>query len=135
MTLGEALYSFNGRLSRFAYFTYSFVNIAFGILGFMVAYIFALANYPSFAALIGITTLGSCVYSGYALLVKRLHDIGVTGNYAWGFVISSAATTIFSTSAPVVSDFCLLVSFVGSLVVLFTPGYSGSNEYGTVPTY
>ena len=71
MTVGQALFSFQGRMSRHDYWLKGFlVLLPLGILNNILAYGVDNGGARALAIIIGI----ACIWPGLALVVKRLHD-------------------------------------------------------------
>jgi uncharacterized membrane protein YhaH (DUF805 family) len=133
MTIRQVLFSFNGRLNRLPFFGYSvlavvalFVVIGLGVTlcfskevtGVILGSVVMLAGFPV------------AVWSVYALLVKRLHDLDMSGLHAIWFYLLGIAPSAFATEAPVLAAICGLAQFGFSLYFLFAPGTVGQNRFG-----
>ena len=107
------LFSTEGRIGRQQYFltTLAVVVVTY-FIAFVVGFVAGITGAGESAAtflgfIIGVV---GAVVQGF-LVVRRLHDLGKPGTHYWLFYIP-------------------LYNIYLGLVLLFTPGESGSNEYG-----
>ena len=101
---------FSGRARRTEYWMYGLVNFVIALVLFVLTF----ATHSTFFVLLIVLYELAVLVPSLAVLVRRLHDIGMSG---WWILIS-------------------LVPFVGSIVLfVFTvlPGNQGPNRYGDDP--
>lgn len=136
MTTYHALLGFEGRLNRLAYFGYTVLAAAFAIVAFLIAAAFVsfksdLGNIV--AGLGGIVVFGLWVWSGFALLVKRLHDLDMAGTHAIWIYLLSFASGLVQQESPALAAL-LALAYVGvALWLLFAKGTTGPNRFGADP--
>jgi len=110
------LFSMEGRISRQQYFLWTIaVVVVTYVVAFVVGFVTgATGGTTEGAGVLGfiIGTVGAIVQA--FLVVRRLHDIGKPGWHYWLFFIP-------------------LYNIYLGLILLFTPGDSGTNEYGANP--
>jgi uncharacterized membrane protein YhaH (DUF805 family) len=109
------LFTMEGRIGRQQYLLITVaVVIATYAVAFVVGFIAGMAGSTDSAGFLGfvIGLIGAVIQA--FLVVKRLHDIGRPGWHYWLFLIP-------------------LYNIYLGLILLFTPGDSGSNEYGNNP--
>jgi len=129
------MFGFHGRVARLPYFGYTallavvvVVLIGGGSLGF--------ASGSAGAVLGGALFLAgfvAAVWSGLALTVKRLHDLGLSGvNAVWivGLNVVGSAVGQASDGLGVAFD---LASIAVGLWLLFARGQPQANDYGPAP--
>jgi uncharacterized membrane protein YhaH (DUF805 family) len=110
------LFTMDGRITRQQYILWTLgVSAVTFILAFMAGFMIGMTSGTSDAAgvlgfIIGLA--GALVQS--FLVVRRLHDIGKPGWHYWLFFVP-------------------LYNLYLGLILLFTPGDSGNNEYGNNP--
>jgi uncharacterized membrane protein YhaH (DUF805 family) len=129
MTLAQILFGFDGRLARLAYFRYQLMGGSFAALALVPAYLLLLAFVP--LGIAAFAAVGAAViWMSAAIVVKRLHDIGLSGWHAvWVLVLGLGS---FGTSRVNVAIGTLLfvVSALVGLWLLFMPGERDDNAYG-----
>ncbi len=142
MSILDTLYSPKGRLPRLRYFGYSMLNVLIMMVGVALPVAVAmntLGPNPLLMALlvlIAVVVGLASVYSGYALMIKRLHDFGWSGlNVIWIMLLGAAAGAMEVPGSSLYGLGVLLnlVSIGTSLYVLFCPGEKVPNQYGEVP--
>jgi uncharacterized membrane protein YhaH (DUF805 family) len=112
ITVGRALFSFNGRMRRSDYWLKGFLPmLPFSVLGNILAYGVRTSEAMVFAVVIGIFSM----WPGLALIVKRLHDRNHSGSYALMMLI------------PIVGPILIMVE------VVFLRGTVGPNRFGDDP--
>ena len=112
MTVGQAFFSFTGRMSRSDYWLKEFlVLLPFGILNNILAYGVATDEAHAVSMIIGLI----CLWPALALVIKRVHDRNHSGWFALIFLI------------PLVGPIWLLIE------VLFLRGTTGPNRFGDDP--
>jgi uncharacterized membrane protein YhaH (DUF805 family) len=135
MHLFEHLFSASGRIGRLTYLGYS--TIAFLAMLALTGSAFSLWQGGAGPhALLGVgiailAILGS-LWTGLALTIKRLHDLGYSGyNIVWGFAGMLVITQILAMF-PVLTfgnTLNVLIS-AGELYLLLMPGEPRENAYG-----
>jgi uncharacterized membrane protein YhaH (DUF805 family) len=81
--------------------------------------------------LLGIFCIG--FWAGLALIIKRLHDMGVAGTQAIWIYCLNAASGALVVAAPALSIPLSIATFGVALWLLFGAGQPHSNQYGPVP--
>ena len=140
MTNTQALFSFDGRINRLAYFGYSV--LIFTITFFTYFMLFESMHQAElngdttpvvFTGLLAAGATIAFIWSGLALSCKRLHDLGMPGTYLIGIYVINFGAGITSVSAPGLSAILQIVNLGISLYLLFAPGETGTNQYGENP--
>jgi len=111
------LFTMKGRITRKEYILTSlFVSLVGFVIAFGIGFASGMAGSGEEAGngVAGLVSLAIGVVQSF-LIVRRLHDIGKPGWHYWLFFIP-------------------LYNIYLGLVVLFTPGVPGGNEYGQDPT-
>jgi len=112
MTVGQALFSFKGRMKRSDYWLKGFLPLLpLGILNNILMYAVATDEARAIAIVIGLISL----WPALALVVKRLHDRNHSGWFAFIFLI------------PFAGPIWLLIE------VIFLKGTTGPNRFGDDP--
>jgi uncharacterized membrane protein YhaH (DUF805 family) len=137
----QTLFGFTGRIARLPYFGYS---ILVGILfiatmvagGVMIAAV-AGGQGRGGAALLGLLVIAcgfiAFLWAGVALMVKRLHDLGMSGLHAiWIYAVHMGGSLVAHQS-PALAILLYLAAFCIALWLWFGPGQPAANEYGPVP--
>jgi len=142
MRVGQALFGYQGRLSRLAYFGYSLllgaIFMAIFVVVCMTAGFVAVQNGTSperAGEIAGLATAGLlllvAIWPASALITKRLHDMGQSGAHTiWIMLLSYAGLVVSDLGASAILG---LASMVASLWLLFGPGEPGPNRYGMPP--
>ncbi|WP_405379985.1 DUF805 domain-containing protein [Phascolarctobacterium sp.] len=116
--LFSSKFSINGRKNRTEYATelaiYISLYICFALVGVAIGYPAGLIVLPF---CLGVSVLSICA------IVKRFHDIGVSGYYVvpWSIIVSILGNTGISLFK--------IISFVLSILPLLYPGTPGKNKY------
>jgi uncharacterized membrane protein YhaH (DUF805 family) len=135
MPFTEAMFVFNGRVARLPYFGYSvlvtvlvFVLIFGGMLGFNSG-----GAGPLLGGALFLAGIVGGVWSSLALMVKRLHDLGLSGgNAVWIVGLNVVGSMAGQASDGLAIAFDLAAAGVG-LWLLFARGQPHVNEYGPAP--
>ena len=135
MKLFNTFFSFEGRLSRSDFFGLLGVACLL-IIGLVALGIMLVSSGVAIAAIYGLLLLGltslAGLWSGAALVTKRLHDLNLTAGHAafvYGLNVSSIGFAVYKPSLGV----ALTVFMVGaSIWFLLTPGTEGRNRFGDV---
>ncbi len=115
MTILQALFSFEGRLSRRDYWLKGFlVLLPFSIINNIL---FCYAENDATSVLVMVTSIFS-LWPGLALSIKRLHDRNKSGTYLLWILL------------PVIN---IIFSFWILFQIWFLRGTVGSNNYGDDP--
>ena len=132
----QALFNWDGRLSRLQYFGYSVLNtVSALIVGLILFGLLTLNNAAiSLIAVIGLfLVVGAYAYSNMAVTAKRLHDLGYGAiNLLWIWLVGMAGSAT-EQGSPALSTVLSIVSIGIGLYLLFAPGNTGSNQYGDSP--
>ena len=125
MTQARILFGLEGRLARLAYLHHMVVANIVVLLAMLAAYFLLLAFKPLGIVAVACIAIGA-VWMSVALVVKRLHDIGLSGMHvAWIAAIDLVAI-LTSSAAPVTGLACLAIL----LWLLLAPGEAEDNAYG-----
>lgn len=128
----DRYFSFYGRLARLPFFIR-------GIYQSIAGFVIFIASVPLFTsgsrvlwwvALAGVVLLAAAIFvSSMSLIVRRLHDIGLSGYHAIWVAIAEAVCTAMSISP---GELIILgLPFLAiSLWLLFYPGNAGANRFG-----
>ncbi len=111
------LFTMNGRITRKQYVLASvFVSFVGFVIAFGIGFASGMADTGEEAgnAISAIVSF-AVAFVQALLIVRRLHDIGKPGWHYWLFFVP-------------------LYNIYLGLVILFTPGTQGANEYGSDPT-
>ena len=133
MTFTQALFSFEGRINRLAYFGYGAALVLIMAVGVAVCASTLNTDAVALGVVVGAASFIMFCWGGYALAAKRFHDIGYTAKYLWACAFVALASTSLATAAPALSIILNLINIGASLFLLFTPGEKGSNQYGADP--
>lgn len=136
----QILFSGYGRIGRLTYFGYSVLSL----LVFFALTIAGFSNWGDGAspfALIGVTivvvALLGTMWTGIALSVKRLHDLGLSGAHLiWIYGIDIALQGVASNgemSSPGITLVLALLALGVKLCLLLAPGQPDQNAYGQPP--
>jgi uncharacterized membrane protein YhaH (DUF805 family) len=128
----ERYFSFDGRLYRLPFFIR---NIYVSIAGFLLF----IASIPLFSqgsrilwwvtiAFLAMSLL-ACLVSLVSLMVRRLHDLGLSGYHAIWVGAAQLASTILSYGSDVAVFASLPLALVG-LWLTFWPGNKQDNRFG-----
>lgn len=141
----EGYFALSGRLRRWRFFLYSFVLwIIIPILALLEIPLVDNARYPAAAAVIVVIAIAFFwIWAGFALVVKRLHDINKSGwHYLWMFFLPGLLTggVWFQLSRLAngqwsigYGSFMGLVPLIATLYLIFARGSDGPNDYGYPP--
>lgn len=141
-SFNQRMFSFSGRLNRLLFFTrWLFVEIGGTILiiALMVAgAILPLLGIFLFAAMVIVAI--AMVVATYALMTRRLHDMGFNGSWVLIFFFcnilagrDSAIRAGELTEASVIGLLASVITAIFFLLLLFWPGEEGPNAYGPDP--
>jgi uncharacterized membrane protein YhaH (DUF805 family) len=132
MSFTEALFGFNGRLARLPFFGYCVLLLFFCVLVGAGAPVIR-AETREGGAVLGLVLLAilvGVISCGLALIIKRLHDMGLAGTHAiwvYGLNVASVALT---PGLSVLTDLAVAGVF---LWLCLGAGQPRSNQYGPVP--
>lgn len=151
----QRYFSFSGRIKRLSFFLRSlfllFTTVGLILVSFLIA-----TSIPHFYSpfyrpgafviiifllifLLLVVAYVLTVVSYYALQVRRLHDLGLSGLWALGFfllgIIGGVAGSPTINGLTVVSIITSLIQFIYSLALLFWPGNKGPNRFGQDPKW
>lgn len=130
--------TYRGRLNRiqllWRHAVVCFAGAAVGILLIAIASMFSSTN--AAATLVMPIVMIVVMYVDLSLVVRRFHDVGLSG--WWLLPVFGLAAVLFWFSAISPSPWLLLAIFpvnFGYLILLFlVPGSRGANRYGDPPT-
>jgi len=127
----EPVINWTGRSPRTQFWTYSLAILLAGFLGNALSRIFP---EPRAVVMAGVTSI-VCSCAGWVLVIRRLHDLDVSG-WALPFYLGvSGMIAFFSTQLE--SPWGLLIYavliLIGVLYVGFAPGTKGPNSFGEDP--
>ncbi len=130
----DRYFSFHGRLARLPFF-------ARGIYVGVLAAAFSMVSIPLFSrggawwwlGILVVIAAGAFLVVGVAsLLVRRLHDLGLSGYHAIWVGAAQAGWSVLSYGPPQVMLAGLPLAAIG-LWLTFWPGNRGANRFGDVP--
>jgi uncharacterized membrane protein YhaH (DUF805 family) len=129
----ERYFSFQGRLGRLPYFIRSVqLGIAVSVIFFLSIPAFSNGNGILWGIGLLLVVVAGAIYLGgvASLIVRRLHDLGLSGYHAIWVVIASAPGTA-ATYSHNFNVFLLNLPFIAvGLWILFWPGQRGPNRFG-----
>ena len=131
-SLTERYFSFDGRLWRIAFFIRNlYVSIAAGVL--IIASIPLFSHGSAILWWAGVAFLAvamiACAVSLISLVVRRLHDLGLSGYHAIWVMALQVASTLLSYASDAVALASLPLALVG-LWLTFWPGQKADNRFG-----
>jgi uncharacterized membrane protein YhaH (DUF805 family) len=137
MTAKETLFGFRGRIARYTFFICALVTIPLypiAVFGFLIGAFTAHAGSIGGAAIGAIMVAAGGVgapWIGIALMVKRLHDIGLSGLHAAWIAVLLASLPWFAETD---LGWTLVVAAIAAVAwLLLTRGQGDANAYGPVP--
>jgi uncharacterized membrane protein YhaH (DUF805 family) len=129
----EKYFAFQGRLGRLPYFLRSFqVGIAAAIVFILSTAAFINGNAILWWVGLAVVVVAGAIYFGgvASLLVRRLHDLGLSGYHAIWIAIASVLSNA-ATYSHNLSVILLNLPFIAvGLWILFWPGQRGPNRFG-----
>jgi uncharacterized membrane protein YhaH (DUF805 family) len=134
----EQLFSASGRIGRLTYLGYSAIAVLLMMALTGAAFSLWQGGAGPHALLgVGIAILAilASLWTGLALTIKRLHDLGYSGyNIVWGFAGMLVIAQILAMFPVLTFGNTLNVLITaGELYLLLMPGVSQENRYGPVP--
>lgn len=138
-----------GRIARLPYFLCGFapMTVFAIVMGVLLVTLFASVwpvqsqhGQPAIITLFFIVSvavaLGGYIYAIVNLMVKRLHDMGMSGFHVVWIMALNFVTSWFnymdSPTGAVIHGIGILASFGIALWLLFTPGEPHVNDYGSI---
>lgn len=123
------LFTFEGRLNRFVYFKHSlltgFVFVVPWIIVIAVLSRLEIENVQILEILVSALFIAAYAVFTASLVVRRLHDMGLSG---WWGLLAAAALLALIPLSPTIAD---TGSLIASFVLLFSPGQSRTNRFET----
>ena len=141
----EAYIALSGRIRRWRFFLYSFVLwIIIPVLALLGIPLVNNARYPVAAAVIVVIAIGLFwMWAGFALVVKRLHDLDKPGwHYVWMFLLPALLSGGFSVhwTGSASGHWSIgywqtagIVPVLATLYLIIARGSDGRNKYGYPP--
>jgi len=140
-----ALFSWDGRLGRLAYFGYSMLlSTVLGVIGLVL--LLPLRNAESGLGVgiaIGVILVLAAIFGSFCLAAKRLHDLDMSAwHYAWIILLPAFLNGLgFGMATQKGSEFTgLVISAIGSVIslgvalfLMLWPGTDGTNSFGERP--
>ena len=139
------MFGFTGRMARLPYFGYSVLAyVVMALLGAIGA-VLAIGSHNPVGILVGVVFFLAVVvvgvWTGFALWIKRLHDLDLPGTHAiWMVLLYLAGNILWSLSVASHNDGTFIVALLIGLAqlgvalwLLFAPGTPGVNRYGPPP--
>ncbi|MCR5834084.1 MAG: DUF805 domain-containing protein [Selenomonadaceae bacterium] len=131
----------DGRLNRWRYFKRFFALIVMVIaaVGVIVGIISAFENSAIviLGALVLIVVLLATIYPFFCLMVRRLHDMNKSENFAYAYfavyIVVSMLSGILEDEYEDLAAGMGLIIFVVNLYITLSPGTKGDNQYGSDP--
>jgi uncharacterized membrane protein YhaH (DUF805 family) len=137
MPISHMLFGFTGRLPRLPYFlcTLAFFGVTLAVVILLTAANIAFASVGAvvFTIVVGLAYAVGGVWAGFALMIKRLHDLGLSGVHVIWIMLLGAAASAISDIEPVTGILLSCASIGVQLWLYFAPGVGQSNQYGPVP--
>ncbi|NRA73351.1 MAG: DUF805 domain-containing protein [Rickettsiales bacterium] len=90
-----------------------------------------------FTLILGGFFIAFCIFiiiSLYILIIKRLHDINLSGWYLTVYILPIIGVLLRKYSIPAISIPLELVGLIFSLVILLVRGTEGPNKFGSQPS-
>jgi uncharacterized membrane protein YhaH (DUF805 family) len=137
MTFNQKEFGFHGRIGRVTYFGFNVMNTVAGALVVTVAVANMVRHNDQSSVMLSLAlmavTLIALMWSGLALLIKRLHDIGLAGTHAiWIYLLGISSGAIAAHSA-MLGATLMLANLGVALWLLFQRGQDSANRYGDIP--
>lgn len=137
----ELLFTPRGRLARLPYFiaglalTVAMFLLVGGVMVFSVGALFTgMAAFGLLGMLAMLAILLGGSYCSVILMIKRLHDIGLTGwHSAWIMLLFTIAQFGDADDPSAIAAVAALGGFAASLWLLFKRGDAYANQYGAPP--
>ena len=129
----RGLYSFNGRFTRSQFLGYNILNIAISvILGLPLLFVSSSDNpgVEILAAIAMLIVFALGLWSNYAVISKRLHDLGYSALNSIWILLLDLGSVLLEKPAPVLSILFDLVLFGIISYLLFKPGEIYHNHFG-----
>jgi uncharacterized membrane protein YhaH (DUF805 family) len=124
LSFTHALFGFDGRLARLPYFGNAVLLSLFFFVGVVTGAMISADTMQGGAVRGGLVLLGvfcTGFWAGLALIIKRLHDMGL------------AASVALVVAAPALAILLSIAAFGVALWLLLGAGQSHSHQYGPVP--
>jgi uncharacterized membrane protein YhaH (DUF805 family) len=130
----ERYLSFKGRLARLPYFARGFsLSIIAAALGMTSIPLFAQGGPWWWIGILDVAAVLALLVVGVvSLMVRRLHDLGLSGYHAIWVGAAGAGSEVLSHGPPIIMLAGLPLAAVG-LWLLFWPGNRGANRFGEQP--
>ena len=130
----DRYYSFHGRLARLPFFIRNFyLGIAASVLFMVSIPLFANGGFWWWLGILYVIALLAFLGVGVAsLMVRRLHDLGLSGYHAIWVAAAQSIWTVLSYAPPKVMLLGLPL-FAICFWVTFWPGNKEANRFGAVP--
>jgi uncharacterized membrane protein YhaH (DUF805 family) len=137
LSLGTTLFAFRGRIPRRQYLAFSLLASVIAFLAIALAAVSLDDVGDGMGGLIGfafmILLVIAAIWSGCALMAKRLHDLGWSGFHAvWIYGLATASGAAEARS-PEVAAALGLVPLLVYAWLLAARGNAGENRYGPPP--
>ncbi len=136
MRLEQALFEFKGRLHRLPFLGLSILNtVVSGGLVVAGALLMLRGKYSenilieAFGVFTAFVMFFVFIWVGIALQVKRLHDMNCSGYYVIAWIFISGLFSALNVVVPGVKNIGNVINFIIGLVLIFTPGTPGSNNF------
>jgi len=137
----RTIFSFQGRVARLPYLGYS---LLVGLLACLIIVIVSIiaaitSSHDPLGPLVMLIVVGLMVgvmtiWAGFALIIKRLHDLGLSGLHLIVIVLMGLSATALQDVAPTISILLSVVTLGVHLFLIFAPGQPGQNRFGPAPT-
>lgn len=129
-----ALFTAQGRLARLPYFGY-------GVLVYLLLLATVLAGAGISAAagsdaggipggLVIFAGVIAAIYAGTTILIRRLHDLGLSGRHAIWIMMLNVVSQVLLTAAPPLGLLLSIGAIGVTLWLLFAPGEKAANRWG-----
>jgi uncharacterized membrane protein YhaH (DUF805 family) len=133
MPFTQALFSFNGRLGRLAFFGYVvLMYVIFGLIATVGFGIIGSGNNALGGLMVGLGFI-AFLWMDLAVVVKRLHDLNLPGVHLLWISAPSVVATCVASSNGSLAAICWVAHFLIGLWMTFAPGTLGPNRFGERP--
>jgi uncharacterized membrane protein YhaH (DUF805 family) len=130
MSFSESLFRFEGRIARLPFFLYSLFVLVIGCALLVGGGLHIFRESYGFGALVIVCGAVWLSWTSIALTIKRLHDLGHTGQHLIWIALLGGLSEALIDISPGLSVLVSMVSVAVSLYLLFVPGNKTDNIYG-----
>jgi len=130
MSATQVYFSFKGRINRQTYWL-MYVLPMLAVIALLIA-LFAFAD-TMVAIVIGVILIVPYLWISFAVIIKRLHDVNLSGWWYGGIVLASFPVGMLSVFAPSLAVLDILLNLANFAIFIlngFIAGTKGENRYG-----